>query len=283
MTSPFTPIHQNTDRLDIAKRGNQLMIVKVWDHPEYVRTPHNKDGMVHLDGREPFPNRAIRAAVVDLGAIGPDGQPGVLYPETWFQASSMMKEMRNWVGQLKLITWLQDQEPKDPYGNPRQTNPYTISDHTGNPDALAIANDYLARHPEFNELPAPAPYDGKPPVPEAPAVQQGYQQQGYGQQPGYGYQQGPPPQQQPWQSPQQYPPAQPGYGGPPPQQPSWQPPAPPQQQPAAWNTAAPPPGYYQQQGPPPQQQPAPPQQQPGNFYQAAQNHHGQSQPVDPPW
>lgn len=295
MTNPFTPINQNTDRLNIAQRGNQPMIVKVWDAPEYVRTPHNKDGMVRIDGREPFPNRAVRALVVDLTAIGEDGQPGKVYPETWFQASSMMKTMKGWVGQLKLITWLQDAEPKDQYGNPRQTNPYTITDHTGNQHAMTMAMEYLERHPEVLDIPAPAPYDGKPPAPE--------------QGPPTGYYQSP---QWNQQSPQQ-----------------WQPPVQPQQPPSQWNTAAPPPGYYQQppQQPdpwagqpgyqqPPQQASAPPappyqgqgyqqapqapQGAPGSFFQAAAgqqgppqppqqylpgpvNHHGQPQDYPPPF
>ena len=269
MTNPFSPTTGTTEYLDIRKRGNQLMIVKVWDHPEYVRTPHNKDGMVRINGREPFPNRAVRAAVVDLSAIGPDGQPGKLYPETWFQAASLMKDMKKWIGQLKLVTWLQDQHPQDAYGNPAQTNPYTITDHSGNADAVALAQEYLARHPEFHDIPAPAPYDGKPPV-EVPAYaqqpRQGYPQLGYAQ----------PPQQPHWQSAQQYPQAQPGYQ---------QAPPPPQQQPAPWNTAAPPQGYYQQapmvqQGPPQQQFQSPQTQaQPGSFFAAAQ---GQQAPQYPP-
>lgn len=305
MTGPFTPIGQNDDRLDIAKRGGQLMIVKVWDVPEYVRTPHNKDGMVRVDGRDPFPNRAVRAAVVDLGDVGPDGLPGRLYQETWFQAFSLMKDTRKWVGQLKLITWMQDQEPRDAYGNPKQTNPYTITDYSGNAAAVELAQEYLARHPEFHDLPAPEPYDGKPPA-EAPQYAPPSPPM-YSPQPGYG-QQGPPPgwgtrypqaqpQQPDWQSPQAYPPAQPAYQQPPAPQPWQQGPPPqqyPQQQPAAWNTAAPPPGYQ-----PPQQQYPPqqaPQAQPGSFYDAVQqmppgqipqgppvNHHGQPQPQQPPY
>jgi|SRR5687768_228545 len=287
MTSPFSPTTGNTEYLDTRKRGNQLMIVRVWDVPEYVRTPHNKDGMVRIAGREPFPNRAVRAAVVDLSAIGADGQPGKLYAETWFQAASLMKDMKKWVGQLKLITWMQDQHPQDAYGNPAQTNPYTITDHSGNPEAVAVAVDYLTRHPEFNDLAPPAPYDGKPPV-EAPAYAQPPQQY-----PPYGQQM----QQQPYapgnQYQQNFQQAQPGYQ-------QAQPPQP-QQQSAPWNTAAPPPSYYQQaQGAPPQQfqSPFPPQQtqaQPGSFFAASQgqlapqyppqeqNHHGFPQDQQPPF
>lgn len=250
MTNPFTPINQSTDRLNIAQRGNQPMIVKVWDAPEYVRTPHNKDGMVYPKDGDPFPNRAVRALVVDLGALGEDGQPGKVYPETWFQAYSLMKPMKGWVGQLKLITWAQDQEPRDQYGNPKQTNPYTVTDHSGNEHAVAMAQDYFARHPEFHDIPAPAPYDGKPPVPTQPQHQ------------------APP---QPWnQQPPQH----------------WQPPTPPQQPPSPWNTASPPPGYYQQQPPQYQQDPwaqqshnaQPTQLSPG----APQGYYGPPQPASAP-
>jgi hypothetical protein len=208
------------DRLDIKLRQNQLMIVKVWDVAEYVRTPTNKDGMVRIAGRDPFPNRAVRAMVVDI--TGNNGA-GVLYPETWFQAASMMKPMGKWKGQLKLVSWVQAQEPKDAYGNPAQTNPYSINDHSGDPAAIATAQAWLAAHPEFDTVAPPEPYDGKPPAPEVPQTQQdpwaqGPQQPYYGQQPGYGQ----PPQQ-------------------------WQPPVPPQQPPSQWNTAAPPPEYYTQQ------------------------------------
>jgi hypothetical protein len=202
---------QPPDRLAIKLRQWQPMIVKVWDVPEYVKTPTNKDGMVRMPGMDPFPNRAVRAAVVDLTAG--NGQ-GILYPETWFQAHSLWKPMVKWVGQLKLISWAQEQDPKDAYGNPVQTNPYRVLDMSGDPDAVAAAQAWLAAHPEWDELVPPAPYDGKPPPPPQPQYQ---------------------PPQQPWN---QQPPQQ------------WQPPAPPQQPPSPWNTAAPPPGYYQQ---PPQQ------------------------------
>lgn len=295
MTSP----HQfsstgSPDRLDIKIRQNQLMIVKVWDVAEYVRTPTNKDGMVRISGRDPFPNRAVRAMVVDI--TGNNGA-GVLYPETWFQAASMMKPMGKWKNQLKLVSWVQAQEPKDAYGNPAQTNPYSINDHSGDPAAIATAQAWLAAHPEFDTVAPPEPYDGKPPAPEAPQAQQDPWAAGpYGQQqPQYGGQQ------------------QPGWNQQPQQQ--WQPPVPPQQPPAQWNTAAPPPEYYQQtpqwvqqqqapqakgypqqpqvpygqpstqQGPPQQQWQQPPAQQapqgaPGSFFDASQ---GQQGPQAPQW
>jgi hypothetical protein len=230
MTSP----HQfsstgSPDRLDIKLRQNQLMIVKVWDVAEYVRTPTNKDGMVRIAGRDPFPNRAVRAMVVDI--TGNNGA-GVLYPETWFQAASMMKPMGKWKGQLKLVSWVQAQEPKDAYGNPAQTNPYSIMDHSGDPAAIATAQAWLAAHPEFDQVAPPEPYDGKPPAPDVP-TQSGYMPAAQYQQPGWNQQ---PPQQ-------------------------WQPPVPPQQPPASWNTATPPQEYYQQTPQWVQQQQAPPQQQ----------------------
>lgn len=250
MTSP----HQfsstgSPDRLDIKLRQNQLMIVKVWDTIEYVRTPTNKDGMVRLPGRDPFPNRAVRAMVVDIA--GNNGA-GAMFPETWFQAASLMKPMGKWKGQLKLVSWVQAQEPKDAYGNPAQTNPYSIMDHSGQPDAIALAQAWLAAHPEFDQVNPPEPYDGKPPAPEQPEQQWG--QGPYGQQGGWNQQ---PPQQ-------------------------WQPPVPPQQPPQQWNTAAPPPEYYSQQPQWAQQQQQPPAQpQPGYNAPQIQQYMNQMPPQQP--
>lgn len=234
--NPFTPVGQGggtpgAGYLDIRIRQGNPMIVKVWDNPEYVRTANNKDGMVYpKDNGEPFPNRAVRAAIVDLNATAPDGTPGILYPESWIQASSLMKEAKKWIGAVKLVRWKQT-GPLDGFGVPDKSAPYEITDLMGDQAVVAQAMAWMQAHPEFDALQPPAPYDGKPPTPKAPQQQQPF----YGQQqPGY-------------------------YGQQPPQQP-WQPPVPPQQPPQQWNTAAPPPEYYtqqpqwaqqqQQQGPP---------------------------------
>jgi hypothetical protein len=228
MTSPnpFTPTGgggtAGAGYLDIQVRQGNPMIVKVWDNPEYVRTANNKDGMVYpKDNGEPFPNRAVRAAIVDLNAIAPDGTPGVLYPESWIQASSLMKEAKKWIGQgVKLVRWEQT-GPRDGFGAPDKSAPYTITDLSGDPGIVAQAVAWMQAHPEFDTLQPPAPYDGKPP---APKVEQA--------------------QQQPWGPNVPYGQPQPGWNQQPPQQ--WQPPVPPAQPSAAWNTATPPPEYYQQ-------------------------------------
>lgn len=246
--NPFTPIGSagtaGAGYLDIRVRQGNPMIVKVWDNPEYVRTANNKDGMVYpKDNGEPFPNRAVRAAIVDLNATAPDGSAGILYPESWIQASSLMKEVKKWIGQgIKLVVWGQT-GPRDGFGAPDKSAPYVITDMSGDAGVVAQAMAWIAAHPEFNDLQPPAPYDGKPPAPKAPQTQQ-----------------------DPWtQQYQQYQPQ------------PWQPPVPPQQPPAQWNTAAPPPEYYTQQPQWAQQQPqqAPPQQ-PGYGWQ------GQGQQVQQP-
>lgn len=292
MTSPWTPMGTGNGReghLYPDRTQEHLLLIRIHAIARKVVTKHCPDGWKRSEGREPMPNDGLQMSVVDLSDTNEDGTYGKLYPDALLITGTLVAQLKKEVGNTKLIMWKQKPEPRDNYGNPRQTNPYDILDMSANEQANAAASKYLAANPGFMEIPVPAPYESRPMdlTPPPPP------QQPYGQQPGYGYQQGPPPQQPSWQAPQQYPPAQPGYGGPPPQQqPPWQapqpgyqqqPPAPPQQQPAAWNTAAPPPGYYGQQGPPAQQQPAGPPQQPNTFYTAAQNHHGQPQSEVPPW
>lgn len=294
-SNPFTPVGQGggtpgAGYLDIRVRQGNPMIVKVWDNPEYVRTANNKDGMVYpKNGGEPFPNRAVRAAVVDLNAVAPDGSAGILYQETWIQASSLMKEARKWTGQTKLVSWKQT-GPLDGFGVPDKSAPYEITDLTGNQALVGQAMAWIAAHPEWNDLQPPAPYDGKPPVPQQP---QGWNQQ--------------PPQQ--WQPPvpPQQPPAAWNTAAPPPeyytQQPQWaqqqqaqQAPVSPQYPQPGYN-APQAQGYMQQmpqqppqqgygqpqvpQGPPPQQyQQQAPQGPGGSFFAASQ---GQQAPQVPQW
>jgi hypothetical protein len=239
MTYPsLTPINQgNGEYLDVRARQGQLMLVRVWDVAEEVVTANNPDGWVYPRGKDPFPNKVVRAAIADLGQPGADGQPGKVFPEAWIQASSLMKEIRKWAGQLKLVIWRQ-KDPSD------KSSLYDLTDMSGDAQAMAMYEDFMKRHPEFFELTAPAPYERRVREQRQPPAQR-------------------PPQQDQWQQP--YGQQQPGWNQQPPQQ--WQPPVPPAQPPAAWNTAAPPPEYYtqqpqwaqQQQGPPPQQAPQYPQ------------------------
>lgn len=293
MTSPWTPMGSSgPDQQDFfqpAMAQKHLLLLRIHAEARGVITKHCPDGWVRKPGKDPIQNNAVQVSVVDLNWQNPDGTLGKIYPDAMIQAGTLVKDLKREVGKTKLLMWKQADEPKDAYGNPASTNPYSIVDMSANLEAAAAANAFLAAHPEFMQIPVPPPYEPRPPAPPAPPPPPGWGTQ-------YPQIQ---PQQQGWQSPQVYPPAQPqGY---PPQAPAqqWQqPPAPQwtppalQQQPAAWNTAAPPPGYYQQQGPPPQQ----PQAQPGSFYEAAAqmppqqvpqgpayNHHGQPQPIDPPY
>jgi hypothetical protein len=302
MTSPWTPLNTQgsqdpSDYFDPMKQQGHLLILRIHAEAKGVVTKHCPDGWQRRPGKEPMINNALQVSVVDLNWQNPDGTLGKIYPEAMIHTGTLIGALKRSVGETKLLMWRQKPTPVDAYGNPDKTNPYDITDMSGDTAAVAAANNFLSSHPEFMQIPAPAPYQPPAPAPQSPPMPP--PQPGYGQQgppPGWGTQYPQVQPQQPgWQSPQGYPPAQPqGYPQPQPQwqppAPQWTPPAPPQQAPAAWNTAAPPPGYYQQQGPPP------PQQQPGNFYEAAAqmppqqvpqapayNHHGQPQPVDPPY
>lgn len=257
-----------------------LLILRIQDVAQYVRNENFPDGMVYpkpgaKNQFDPFPNSAVRASIVDLNLYGEDGALGKVYPEAMIFPSSLTKPLKGQVGKMRLAMW--NKIASNPKLGPQRNDPYGITNMAGNDQAVAAAQEFLARHPEFLAIPAPEPYDGKPPQPQAP--QYPPQQGGWGPQPGYG-------QQQP------YPPAQPGYGYPqqPPAQPSqWQPQGPPQQYPPQA-----PPNYGPPQQPPqwaPQQPPAappqynqPPQQaRQGSFLQQAaqQPYYPQHEPNQP--
>jgi len=266
------------DYFDNNAASGHRLIVKIQDAPEYFRTQNNPDGMVHPTRGAtwaPFPNTVVRGWVVDLDVAAADGSRGKLYEGAVIFPSSLVRTMKRWVSDEhpKLLMWRKT--------GPKQTDPYELFNMAGDAEAVAIADEYLARNPQVLGTPAPEAYNGQPPAPQqyqqgppgygAPAGQyppQGYQGQGYGPQQGYG---------QP----------QPGWNQPPapPQQGGWNPPPP-----DPWNQPRP------QQGPPPQQgwgadqgynQHPPRQAQPGNFLEAynqgGYNHHGQPQASEPPY
>lgn len=309
--TPWERERGDEDFFDATAAQGHLLIVRIHDVAQYFRTKNNPDGQVWpkkgADGSQPppFPNSVVRCSVVDMNVPGEDGLLGRIYPEAIIFPSSLTKPLKTQVGKLRLMMW--QKVASNPKYGVQLNDPYQITNMAGNEQAVAAAQDFLARHPEFNEIPAPEPYDGQPPQPVQPQYQQGpppqWQQQG--PPPGWnpGYQQGPPPGQ--WQG-QGYPPAQPQYG--PPQPPyqqdpwasqvpqqtygpqgGWQQPGPPQSgqwqnQPGqAWEQQHRQQQQQQyQQGPPPQQGQQPPQ---GSFLDrsAGQNHWGQPQDGPPPF
>lgn len=296
MTTPWSPMGAGgttdaKDFFDPSRAQGHLLLVRIHAVAKHVVTKHCPDGWKRSEGKEPMPNNGLQISVVDLNWQNPDGSLGKVYPEALLITGTLVAKLKREVGATKLIMWKQAPEPRDQYGNPRQTNPYDITDMSGNEQAAAAANNFLAAHPEFMQIPVPPPYEPReqPPAPPAPAYPQ--------QQPGYGY-----PPQQPGYAPPQHYPQQPGqmpWGQIPPPQPQWTPPAQPQQPP--WQPQAPAPQpQWQQQPPAPQGPPPgyPPQQQaaPASFFDAAQqmppgqqpqgpavNHYGQPQPQQPPF
>jgi hypothetical protein len=263
MTSPWGDPNAgwNTgpvDYFDNNAAQNHLLIFVAQDAPEYFRTSNNPDGMVHPTRGatwSPFPNTVVRGLIADLDVPAEDGSRGKIYQGAVIFPSSLVRTMKKWPGTPpKLLKWWKT--------GPKQTDPYELVNMAGDQNAVAVADEFLARHPEFLTLPAPDPYDGKAPDPQQ------YPPQGYPPYPPQGY--GPPPQG--------YGP-QPGYGPPagPPQgyQDPWaqRPPQPPQQ---GWGQDQ---GYNQH----PPRQP----QQGGSFLdqfqQGGLNHHGQPQAPQPGW
>lgn len=185
----------DVDYFDASEAQGHLLIVKVWDAPQYYRSQNNPDGMVYpVPGRsrftDPFPNSVVRAVIVDLDVAEVDGSRGKIYPEAVIFPSSLTGTLKRWVNKPeKLLVWRKN--------GPRQTDPYELTNMAGNQQAVAIGKDYLARHPEFYTLTPPMPYDGHPPQnlqgqpPQQRAPQQNWN--GGGQQQG-GWNQGQPQQ-----------------------------------------------------------------------------------------
>lgn len=137
-----------------------LLIVKVHDVAKYYRSENHPDGMVRPTSRsrrqfEPFPNQVVRASIADLSAYDEDGERGKVYPLALLFPSSLTKIAKEWVGaSKKLVMWNK---------GPKQTDEYEIRNMATNERAMEIARDFMRRHPEFDQIPAPEPYDGHPP------------------------------------------------------------------------------------------------------------------------
>lgn len=152
---------EEPDYFGAADAVGHLLIIKVHDVAKYYRSENCPDGMVYPTQRsrrqfEPFPNQVVRCSIVDLSVEGADGYKGKIYPEAVLFPSSLTKITRDWVGQPKKLVVFDK--------GPRQTDEFGIRNLATNDRALAIAKEFLARHPEFDQIPAPEPYDGHPPM-----------------------------------------------------------------------------------------------------------------------
>lgn len=287
MTDPWNPdIMSGTpgeqeEFFNVRDAQGHLLLVRIQDEVLKFATKDCPDGTKLLmrgpNKGKTVPNNVVRATIADLTLphSGSDPQPGKIYHEAVIFAGTLVKDLKRYVGKTFLMVWKQD-DPTD------KSSPYSYQLYNENPEAVAIAREFLERHPEFMTIPAPAPYVLAEPPQQAPQYQ------------------GPPPQQ--WQQQpgvQQYPPAQPQWAPPQyPQAPS------PQQYPDPWNQ----PGQGARPGAPQWQQPqaqpqwqtsAPPAPQGnGSFLSRAQaqpdyynqhdkgvpvNHHGQPQSEEPPY
>jgi hypothetical protein len=157
---------EEVEYFDNSAAQGHLLIVRVHDVAQYFRTSNNPDGMVHPTRGAtwaPFPNSVVRATVADLTLPDEAGQRGKVYTEAIIFPFSLTKVMKNWVGQPpKLLMWRKT--------GPKQTDPYELINMAGNPEAVAIGSEFLARHPEFLLIPAPEPYIGQPPQTQQQAV-----------------------------------------------------------------------------------------------------------------
>jgi hypothetical protein len=152
---------EEPDYFNAADAARHLLIVKVHDVARYYRSENFPDGMVYPTSRsrrqfEPFPNQVVRCSIVDLSVEGADGAKGKIYAEATLFPSSLTKITKEWVGTPKKLVVFDK--------GPRQTDEFTITNLATNERALAIAKEFLARHPEFDQIPAPEPYDGHPPM-----------------------------------------------------------------------------------------------------------------------
>ena len=158
---------EEQDYFDAKEAQKHLLIIRAFDAPRYYRTENNQDGMVHPNRSrgqnfEPFPNLVVRCAVADLDA---DGGPKV-YPTAVLFPSSITKIAKAWVGKgPQLLMWRK---------GPNQTDPFQLRNMRGDESAVKAGMQFLNEHPEFMTLPAPDPYDERPPLRDDDRRDRGY-------------------------------------------------------------------------------------------------------------
>lgn len=286
------------DFFNVRDAQGHLLLVRIQDEVVKFATRDCPDGMKLLmrgpNKGKSVPNNVVRATIADLTLPNPnDSQPGKIYDEAVIFAGTLVKDFKKAVGKTLLLVWKQG-DPSD------KSSPYGYELYNENQAAVETAQQFLGRHPEFMEIPAPGPYviqarEEYHPPQQAP--QQNWGPQGQ-------WQQGPPPQQWQQQGGWQQGPSSPEqrHGYQPqqtyPQQGQWQQQGPPQQpQPDPWNQIsqqvqqAAPPQQWQQNPADPYANPNyvqhPPQNQGGrgSFLERSQavNHHGQPQSDQPPY
>jgi hypothetical protein len=139
------------EKFDPREHLGHLLVVRVFDEVSPVITPYCKTGYVERNGRS-YPNNAVRCAVADIDELNEDGQPGKIYPQVMIFTGLLVADLKADVGRKILIMW----DKKD---RSDKSSPYAITEMKSNERALAAGMAFLARHPEFDELPPPPPWN----------------------------------------------------------------------------------------------------------------------------
>lgn len=146
------------ENFDPREHLGHLLVVRVFDEVSPVITPYCKTGYVERNGRT-YPNNAVRCAIADIDELDEAGQPGKIYPQVMIFTGLMVADLKKDVGRKILIMW----DKKD---RTDKSSPYTITEMKTNDRALAAGRAFLARHPEFDELPPPPPWRFDEPKPQ---------------------------------------------------------------------------------------------------------------------
>lgn len=157
----FDDARSGTERgelFDPRSHQGHLLIVRVWDDVSPVVTKFCPTGYVERNGKR-WANNAVRCSIVDLDELGEDGQPGKVYPEVMIFTGLLVADLKRDVGRKILVVWRQ----KDPTD---KSSPYTITEMKSNEKAYALGMDFMTRHPEFDQIQAPPPWQTNEPQPQ---------------------------------------------------------------------------------------------------------------------
>lgn len=138
-----------------------LLIVRPLSHETGIQTTFGeKDG--------------IRVDVAVLTQTNPDGSYGVVAHDVLWLQGKLVGALKRQIGELVLARMGLGT------GKPGQKAPYELQDATGDPQAVAFAEQWMGQHPDFvtalkaptQAAPQPAPVPAAAPIPGAAPVPQ---------------------------------------------------------------------------------------------------------------
>ena len=170
----FDDARSGTERgelFDPRSHQGHLLIVRVWDDVSPVVTKFCPTGYKEINGRR-YANNAVRCSIVDLDELGEDGLPGKVYPEVMIFTGLLVADLKRDVGRKILVVWRQ----KDPTD---KSSPYTITEMKSNQKAYDLGMSYMQRHPEFDQIQGPPPWQASEPQQAQNTAQNGHSSQAY--------------------------------------------------------------------------------------------------------